>query len=119
MEQTIKTKSKIGSMQGMLMIAVAAVVDGVNIILFAFFGVGIVANRFITIFMFMTFAFWFILNGVSFLSGRMSVQKMFRFFGASFGEIIPVIGALPLWTPGIWLTLRSVRKEEEMANISV
>lgn len=99
----------------MLMVGVAVAVDVINILLFLFFGVGIVVNRFIAIFMFMSFAFWFVLNGVSFLTGRMSVQKILRFFGPAFGEMIPVIGALPLWTPGIWLTLRSVKKEDEIA----
>ena len=109
----MENNRRIGDMQSMLMISVAVVADGVQILLWLLFGVGLIANRFVTIFMFMTFAFWFVLNGVSFLTGSMSTQKMVRFFGASFGEVIPVIGALPLWTLGIWLTLRSVKKEDE------
>jgi len=39
---------------------------------------------------------------------------MYRFFGPAVGEMIPVIAALPLWSLGIWLTLRSVKKEDEI-----
>ncbi|MFQ5754352.1 MAG: hypothetical protein ACE5HI_20415 [bacterium] len=107
-------KQRIGSMQRGLMVAVAATVDIVQILLIFFFGVGLLVNRFITIFAFMMFSFWFALNGVSFISGRMSVQKMLRFFGTAFGEVIPVLGAFPLWALGIWLTLRSVKKEDKI-----
>ena len=112
----IKTKTvrRIGSMQSMLMIGVAVAFDAVNILLFAFFGVGVLVNRFTAIFAFMTYFLWFALNGVSFLTGKKSTQKMVRFFGASVGEAIPVIGSLPLQSLGIWLTLRSVKKEDEI-----
>ena len=111
-EKTIEKRRRVGAAQSALMIGIAVVVDVVNIILVLVVGIGLVANRFIAIFVFMAFAFWFALNGVSFLTGRMSMQKMFRFFGPAFGEMIPVIGALPLWSLGIWLTLRSVKKED-------
>tara|TARA_B100001971_G_scaffold135384_1_gene125058 strand:- start:359 stop:751 length:393 start_codon:yes stop_codon:yes gene_type:complete len=109
-------KQRIGNMQGWLMVAVAAAVDIVQILLVFFFGVGLLVNRFITIFAFMMFFFWFALNGVSFLTGKMSMKKMTRFFGTAFGEIIPVLGALPLWALGIWLTIRSVREEDKVYN---
>ena len=44
------------------------------------------------------------------------MKKMTRFFGTAFGEIIPVLGALPLWALGIWLTIRSVREEDKVYN---
>lgn len=97
-EKTIEKRRRVGTVQSALMIGIAIAIDIVNIILVLVVGIGLVVNRFITIFVFMTFAFWFALNGVSFLTGRMSAQKMVRFFGPAFGEIIPVIGALPLWT---------------------
>jgi Kef-type K+ transport system membrane component KefB len=114
-EKTIEKRRRVGTIQSILMIGIAIAIDIINIILVLVVGIGIIANRFITLFVFMVFAFWFALNGVSFLTGRMSMQKMFRFFGPAFGEMIPVIGALPLWTIGIWLTLRSVKKEDEIA----
>ena len=109
-------RQRIGNMQGWLMVAVAAAVDIVQILLVFFFGVGLLVNRFITIFAFMMFFFWFALNGVSFLTGKMSMKKMTRFFGTAVGEIIPVLGALPLWALGIWLTIRSVREEDKVYN---
>jgi len=113
-EKTIEKRRRVGVMQSALMIGIAVAVDIVNMLLLIFFGAGLIVNRFITIFVFMVFAFWFALNGVSFLTGRMSMQKMYRFFGPAVGEMIPVIAALPLWSLGIWLTLRSVKKEDEI-----
>lgn len=113
-EVKVNKKRRVGIVQSALMFGIAIVFDAVNIILFLLFGVGIVANRFIAISAFMTFFLWFALSGVTFLTGKMSIQKTFRFFGPAFGEIIPIVGAFPLWTLGIWLTLKSVKKEDEI-----
>ncbi|PIT96785.1 hypothetical protein COT82_01285 [Candidatus Campbellbacteria bacterium CG10_big_fil_rev_8_21_14_0_10_35_52] len=114
MENIATKKQKIGNIQWIFMLGVAVMIDIIQIFLLFFFGVGLIVNRFITIFAAMTFFLWFALNGVTFLTGKMSNQKMFRFFGAAFGEFIPIIGSLPLWSFGIWFTIKSIRKEDEI-----
>ena len=107
-------RKRIGAIQAMLMLGVAVMIDIIQIFFLFFFGIGLIVNRFITIFAFMTFFLWFALNGVTFLTGKMYKEKMFRFFGVAFGEFIPIIGSLPLWSFGIYFTIKSVRKEDEI-----
>lgn len=111
-----ENEKKIGFFTILLMLGVAVVIDIVQFIL-ALFVVGLVINRFISIFAFMLFFLWFLLNDVSFLSGKRWLSRTISFFGSAGGELVPVVGALPLWTIGIYLTIRSANSEGKSINI--
>lgn len=111
----IEKKVRIDNIQAAFMIGVAVTVDIVQLIL-GFFIIGLVLNRFITFFVFLSFFLWFALNGVNFISGKMSTRRMLSFFGVAFAEFIPIVGMAPLWSFGIASIIYSTRKEDKMGK---
>lgn len=109
-------RQRIGNMQGALMIAVAATVDGIQFLLNFIPFVGWIFTALISIFAWLTFFVWFKFNGVGFLEGKAAVLKFSLIFGVSILEIIPVLNDLPAWIAYIVLMILIVRAEDVMYN---
>jgi hypothetical protein len=63
--------------------------DGVQAIL-AFFIIGLLINRFISLFAWLHFYTWFKIKSIHVRGREMSISGV--------AEMIPVLGALPIWT---------------------
>ncbi len=113
MSEKKEKKERISSIEAMLMIGVALVIDLVQAFL-EFILVGIVLNPFISIFAALTFWFWFHAKGVSFMSGK----KIATSSVSALIEIFPILGGLPALTVGV-LAMVSIVKTEDKLGIKL
>lgn len=104
----LNVKRRIGKITSFLMIFIAIILDIIEFIL-ALFLVGAVVNRIMTILEYPGYWLWFKIKGVSFTKNRKIAGRM----GSTFiAEIIPFIGALPMFTVGVWLTIKETIRED-------
>lgn len=102
-----KIKYRIGPLQKILMLTIAAIFDLVEFVL-AVLAIGLILNRIITIIEYFIYILWFSVNKISFTS-----PKTLKKLGGSFiAEIIPFLGALPMFTVGVYMTIKSSREED-------
>lgn len=113
MEYNEEKRKRIGNMQGALMIGVAGVIDFVQGLLTAGF-IGVIVSTFISIFAWLTFYFWFKLNGINMLDS--GVRKIITLLCGAFIEMLPVINVLPAWTISVVIMLFIVRSEDVIFN---
>jgi hypothetical protein len=92
-----------------IMLVFAFFLDLIELILAALIA-GIFINRLITIFEYFIYWFWFKIKGVSFSSNAKMGR---RFGGTAILEMIPVVGALPGFTLGVYMTIKEVEKEDK------
>ena len=85
-------KSKISNTEWGLVIGALFTIDGVQIVL-DLFVIGAVINRFIDIFVGLSFALYLQLRGQSLVNPKRLLALLATFTG----EMIPVVDALPLW----------------------
>jgi len=85
--------SKISSAEWWLVIGALAFVDLVQIVLDLFAGIGAVVNRFIDIVVGMALPLYCHIRGVN-----LDTKRIVSMVASFFGEEIPVVDALPLWT---------------------
>lgn len=98
---------RIGTGSAFLMVLFAVVCDTIEAIIAAV-GVGLILNRFLTIFEYAILWPWLAVKGVKPM-GKRQMKKFISTFGL---ELIPVVGALPIFTLGVFLIIRSSRKED-------
>lgn len=97
---------RIGPVQAAFMIAVALLIDLIQYILTILIFTAILCPL-ISLMAIGLFAMWFKINKVdAILSYRIGP----RFVGSAFLELIPILDGFPIWTIGIWLTIRASRK---------
>lgn len=106
-EQVVKRR--IGKFTSFLMIFFALILDIIEFIL-ALLLVGAIINRIITIFEYLIYWFWFKVKKASFAGKKMRVA------GSFVGEIIPFLGALPLFSFTVWLAIKDVDKEDQQIS---
>ena len=92
-----KKEGQINNTTATLMVATALFFDGIQALL-ALFMIGLILNRFVSLFAWLTFFVWFAVKGVKFVS---KPKNLVVFGGGTLCEIIPVISALPAWTLSI------------------
>lgn len=114
----IKTekRQRISNTQGMLMIIVAAIIDGIQFLLNFIPLVGWIMTALVSIFAWLTFFTWFKFNGVSFLDGKTAVLKFSSIFGVSILEIFPILNDLPAWVVFTIIMFFLVRSEDVLYN---
>jgi hypothetical protein len=95
-----------------LMLAVALTFDIIELIL-AFLWAGLIVNRVLTIIEYCIFFPWFNSQGVRFMGNTKRITSM---VGSFITEMIPVLGALPGLTVGVFLTIRSHEEELKQAG---
>lgn len=91
--------SGFGGATFILMLIVALLFDGIQILLQFIPIAGQILGSVIGLLAFMTFFLWFALKGTRFLTAG----KMMTMTGTLFVEAIPLVGSLPLWTLSIVL----------------
>lgn len=116
MEIDIEKRQRISSIQGIFMLAVAGIIDGVQFLLNFIPFVGWIATSLISVFAWLTFFTWFKLNGVGFLSGKTTVLKIASIFGVSILEIFPIINDFPAWIVYIVIMIFIVKAEDTIFN---
>jgi predicted tellurium resistance membrane protein TerC len=94
---------RIGKGVGIIYILLALIFDILEMVL-AFFAIGLVVNRIITLIEYGLFFILFKIKGVLFFK-----KKTYTKAGA---ELIPVIGSLPIFTYNVWEVIRDSRKED-------
>ena len=101
---TGKYPRRVSRLQGLLMLGTAGLIDLVQLAL-NLLAIGVIINRIISIIMVLVFWFWFILNQVSYWSGRKAGAKVISVFGGAVAELIPVIDTFPAWLASVGLTI--------------
>lgn len=91
-----KTGSKISGMNGLFLILVALLFDGIQIFLTLII-IGAVLNWIVSLFAMMTFYVWLKLLGVSYWEGN-GTRKLLSFIGCGFLEVVPIFNAFLGWT---------------------
>jgi hypothetical protein len=109
-------RKRIGSAQGALMIAVAGVIDGVQFLLNFIPILGWILTSLISIFAWLAFLVWFMLNDVSYLKGKAVVLKFALIFCVPIIEVISLLNDLPAWTAYIVIMLLIVKAEDVLYN---
>ena len=97
-------KSKISNIEWGLMIGVALLFDGVQFFLDVVL-IGLIVNRLISIWAWLTFYLWLKIKGVKNFRGWLAIGGI--------AEIIPVIAALPFWT-GMIIVIMIKNKTKEI-----
>jgi hypothetical protein len=101
-------ESSLTSPEGVLMLCIAACLDGFGFVL-AIFGTWFAIDDYgvLDIFGILIIGGWFLIRGLGTSSIKDKVKKTLkRFIGASVVEIIPIIGGLsPSWTWLVWKEL--------------
>jgi hypothetical protein len=110
MAEAAKKRIRIGKMQSTVIVGIAVGVDFVQGLL-TISAIGLIVNTFISIFIWLMFWFWFRLNGIGFLNGKV-VLKTVAMWGAGIIELMPVINNIPAWTVSIVIMLIIVRIED-------
>jgi uncharacterized membrane protein len=100
-------KYRIGPTQKVFMMAIAILFDLVEFIL-TLLAVGIIINRIITVVEYFIYILWFSINRVFFFQPK----TMKRLGGTFIAEIFPVIGALPMFSVGVHMTIKQSRLED-------
>jgi hypothetical protein len=103
----MKPKYRIGGIQKTIMISFALLFDFIEFIL-AIFAIGLILNRIITVLEYFIYIIWFALNRVIFTKPK----NIARLGGTFTFEMIPVVGALPLFTLGVYMTIKQSQKED-------
>ncbi len=104
----MKKRERISATMTLLLMMTAIFFDVFQAILTFAGGIGLIANRFISLFAMLSFGFWFVMLGVSLLNTRRLAVSI----TTSLGEMIPFIGTLPLWTIGIAALIAMVKLED-------
>lgn len=94
------------------MVIIALTVDGSQMVLTAL-GIGLVLGPILSVCAYTAFWIWFMILGVSFTSNP---KKLFSFGGSGIAEIIPLFGALPVFTAGI-ITVVMLTMAEDKGGI--
>lgn len=92
----MENKSKISGMNGLFLILVALLFDGIQIFLTLII-IGAVLNWIVSLFAMMTFYVWLKLLGVSYWEGN-GTRKLLSFIGCGFLEVVPIFNAFLGWT---------------------
>jgi len=100
-------KYRIGKTQRFFMVAIAMCFDLLELIL-AVFLVGAVLNRIITLIEYSIYILWFMFNKIKFTKPK----NLSRLGGTFFIEMIPVLGALPMFSVGVLMTINQSRRED-------
>lgn len=113
---TKKPLLRIGVFTSTLMIVVALIYDGAQVLVeLVTFGLGgWLINPLINIWSLMTFSLWFSLKGVSFARP----SKALTLGGTSVAEMIPFINDLPTWTAGVIIILAQTYAEDLAGKFS-
>lgn len=112
-EKTIEKRRRIGNTQGVLMIAVAGIIDGVQFLLNFIPFIGWILTALVSIFAWLTFFTWYKFNGIDFLD---SILKFVTMFAVAVIEIIPVFNSIPAWIASVLVMLFIVRSEDVIFN---
>lgn len=103
------SKSKISNMEWGLVIGALFAVDVVQILL-NLFAIGVVVNRFITLFMWMAWPFYLKMRGQNLFSPKKIASTVTTYVG----EIVPVFDTLPLWGINGIVTMVLTKAEEKL-----
>jgi len=106
-------RNRINEFHGWALIIVAAWVDFFQFFLTLIPVIGVTLAFFFSVLARLTFSVWFFILGVGF------ADKTNRFvvnIAVTIGEMIPFIGALPMWTIGTIAIIRQVRTEDAAHN---
>ncbi len=103
--------SRISKTEWKILVGLAVIVDGIQIIL-DFFGIGIIVNRFIDVAVGIALPLYLQTQGVSMANPK----RLLGMLGAFVGEMIPVVDSLPLWTADVLFTWSTVKAEELIAK---
>ena len=83
-------------MNGIFLILVALLFDGVQVLL-TLIVIGVVLNWIVSLWAAMTFFVWLKMLGISYWEGN-GIRKLLTFISTIFVEMIPIISAIPAWT---------------------
>lgn len=100
-------KYRIGKTKKFFMVSIAICFDILELIL-AVFLIGAVLNRFITLLEYFLYLMWFMFSKVQFTKPK----NLSRMGGTFLIEMIPVLGALPMFTVGVLMTINNSRRED-------
>jgi len=139
-----KKKYRIGNIQLIIMVLIALAFDAVEAILL-FFGVGVVANRVITVLEYFIFGIWFWFNGVTLAKIKVgkfakvskgatgtsqalskagakatavNLSKLLWTGGSLIAEMTPIVGGLPIFTLAVVRTA-FLSRVEDIIGISI
>lgn len=98
-----------------LMIIVALVFDGIQLLLQLIPILGQILAFLISVFAFLTFYLWFKLKGLHF-----SVTKRLVFFGGTAFEVaLPILNAIPIWTASVSFVAISSRIKKVVPGLDI
>ena len=112
-EVKIENRRRVSNIQGVFMIAVAGVVDGIQFLLNFIPIMGWIFSALVSVFAFLLFYLWFKLNGVTFME---SILKFIIRFVVMVLEIIPVLNFLPLWFLSTIIMIFIIKAEDTLYN---
>ncbi len=109
MEQGVEQKKRIKWWMAGCLVAVAVTIDLIQLLL-TLVVVGAVISPIITIGATMLFWTWYKMLGISFVTNPKQIATLTTQF---FGELIPVVDVLPLWTIGTIVTIVITNSEDK------
>jgi len=103
---------KISNLSWGILIGISVLVDGTQVFL-EWLLIGFVLNPIINIFMSMSLALYFYMNGQSLINPKRAVGMA----GALIGEMVPIVAELPLWTAYVVYNMFLTKAEDLKKNI--
>jgi hypothetical protein len=113
MEEENKKRIRISNIQGVLMVGVAVVIDGVQFLLNFIPFLGWIFVSLISVFAWLTFFTWYKFNGITFTD---SILRFITMVAVAIAEVLPVFNSIPAWVASVLIMLVIVRAEDTIHN---